>query len=262
MLVVSGHDPTGGAGVQADIAAAFDSGVAASTLITALTVQSVANSRRVEAVAVDLLAEAAQQLSRDLPFAGIKFGLLPRVQTVQWAARLRRQLPDIPAVADPVLRAGGGGALAEEAVAQTLVAELLPQLTLITPNRAELEALTGTSDPAEGAARLLAGGVDWVLVTGTDSPEAEQPQGRPSGPIEHWLFGADFSTTMEVERLPGRFHGSGCTLSAAIAARLALGQAVPQAVSEALDYCLKRLRAAQPVGSGLYLPSGAPETAI
>lgn len=233
LLVVAGHDPSGGAGVHADIEAAAARGVATCTLITALTVQTSSCALRVEPVDIALLQEACAALRSEFSFDGIKFGLLPTRAAVEFAQEICASMPAAVKVADPVLVAGGGGTLTSDEVPAALLS-LLPHLTLITPNRDELQALTGTDDVKQGAEVLQRAGVPWVLVTGADRDVQKAK-------VVHWLSGADGIQKIEVERLPGHFHGSGCTLAAAVAAEMSKGVPVPQAASIALSYCVDSL---------------------
>lgn len=239
ILVIGGHDPSGGAGIQADIEALAANGVHAMTLITCLTLQDSCNVRAVHPVDPALLARQADLLLTDSSVAAIKIGLLGSREIAATVADLLQSHPGIPVVLDPVLAAGGGSDLAGAALLQSLRERLLPYCDLITPNTPEALRLSGLDTDARTPAcaeRLLDLGADAVLITGTH--EAQEAAG-----IIHRLFRPETPTlSLSSPRLPGEYHGSGCTLAAAITARLAQGEPLEQAVDNALDYTLQTLR--------------------
>lgn len=253
ILALSGHDPTGAAGLQADVETAAAFGVAICALPSALTVQSAADCQQVEPVCADFLGRAADELCAGFEFQALKFGLLPEEGTVRLAARLADQLSAIPVVADPVLIAGGGTAMAR--APECILRELAPRVTLMTPNMAELKLLTGEKTPERGMARLHEAGCRWVLMTATDETAR-----RRQTEIRHLLSGPDQVTEYCVPLLPGRHRGSGCTLATAIAALLAQGEAVPAAVQQAMDYCLQSLEQASEVSAGIHYPLRGPSS--
>jgi hydroxymethylpyrimidine/phosphomethylpyrimidine kinase len=245
VLCISGHDPVGGAGLQADIETLAALGCHAVTAVSCLTVQDTVDVRQVAPVATGLLAAQLEAIRDDLPIAAVKIGLLgdPALAAVVSAA-----LTEIPApvVLDPVLAAGGGTDLAAAGLIQALRA-LLPQVDLLTPNHAEALRLTGATDPEAAAAALLAGGCGAVLLTGADAAtggEVVNRLFRPDRPARDFAW----------PRLPDSYHGSGCTLASACAARLALGDELEAAVEAAQDYTWRALRQAHRPGRGQALP--------
>lgn len=252
LLAVSGYDPTGGAGIQADIETAGACGIAISTLITCLAAQSLHKVHRIEAVSNEWLEIAVAALLNDLTFSGIKFGLLPSNQSIAFACSLCERLPHIPKVCDPVLIASTGDSLTHSTHSAATLHLLAPHLSLITPNRQELEALTGTGDLWRGVDRLHSLQIPWVLVTGTDDVATKK---QNTGWIQHWLSGPDrYRQCFAMPRLAGSYHGSGCTLATAAAAQLALGQPAPQAIQRALQICWNSLTQALEVQKDLFLP--------
>ena len=128
ILVIAGHDPSGGAGIHADIEAIQSTGGFASTLITALTVQ---NSRKVSSfqlTPLELLEQQADALLADYEFQAVKIGMTGSVATVEWIARLLARLPGVPVVLDPVLAAESGGSLAQESLAEAMLEKLAPAI--------------------------------------------------------------------------------------------------------------------------------------
>ncbi|HXF07446.1 MAG TPA: PfkB family carbohydrate kinase [Candidatus Acidoferrales bacterium] len=245
VLVLSGHDPSGGAGQQADIEAIAAQGAHAAVAITCLTVQDTANVRCVEAVAPELIIAQAEAVLADQPVAAIKLGLLGTGAIVTAVAALLARYPAIPVVTDPVLVATGGGRLAADDLIPAVRAALLPRTTVLTPNAPEARALAGIDDLATSAEALRALGAQYVLVTGGDEPGAR---------VENRLHGPEGAQAFTWPRLPGPFHGSGCTLAAALAARLALGESVALAAERAQAYVARTLTAAFRPGRGAAIP--------
>ena len=149
VLALSGHDPTGGAGVQADIEAISAQGCYATSAITCLTVQDTSNVHRLEPVSADLLLAQASALLADLPVSVIKVGLIGNATNAAVIAGLLADWPRIPVVLDPVLSAGGGADLSGDRLIQVMCEQLLQLTTLLTPNRAEARRLSGV-DAAAG----------------------------------------------------------------------------------------------------------------
>jgi hydroxymethylpyrimidine/phosphomethylpyrimidine kinase len=141
VLCFSGHDPTGGAGIQADIEAIRALGAHAATIVTALTVQDSRNVCAVTAIDSEEIRAQAELLFEDLQVAVIKIGLLGSDDNARAIAGLLHKHPEIPVVLDPVLRASGGAALADQPLIDAIVGELLPRTDLITPNLAEARHL-------------------------------------------------------------------------------------------------------------------------
>ena len=246
VAIIAGNDPSGGAGIAADIQAVSALGCHPAPVITALTVQDTINAWRVDPAAPELVTEQAQAVFADLPVKAVKIGLLPTAAIAEAVATLLADHRHIPIVLDPVLVAAGGADLAEAALVEVLLERLLPLATIATPNALEIRRLGGaTGDRTARAAALLARGCRWVLVKGAD----EDTPG-----VENVLFGEGFETAYRWRRLPESYHGSGCTLASAIAALLARGQAVPVAVQEAQRYTDEALREGYRPGGGQWVP--------
>ncbi|MDE1887451.1 MAG: hydroxymethylpyrimidine/phosphomethylpyrimidine kinase [Gammaproteobacteria bacterium] len=248
ILVIAGNDPSGGAGLTADTQAITALGAHPAPVVTALTVQDTVNAYHVEGVATKLVVAQAEAVLQDMPVAAIKLGLLATAGTGKAVAQLLRTHPGIPVVLDPVLVAAGGAALAEEALVTVYLEELLRLATVATPNAAESRRFAPrAADAAARAAQLLARGAAHVLVKGADEATPEVTNtfySREGGPqVFTW------------PRLPGNYHGSGCTLASAIAALLAQGHAVPQAVAEAQAYTWKALQQGWRLGRGQTIPN-------
>jgi hydroxymethylpyrimidine/phosphomethylpyrimidine kinase len=239
VLSFAATDPTGGAGLQADVLTLAALGCHPLSVATAVTVQDTHGVARVEALEAQLVAEQAARLLAELAVAAFKIGVIASAANAQAIAALLAAHPRVPVVLDPVLASGRGDALADAATREALREALVPRATVLTPNTLEAHALGGV-------AACLARGCRYVLVTGT---HAETPE------VVNTLHSAQgVEREDRWPRLPGSFHGSGCTLAAAIAARLAHGDPVPAAVRAAQDYTWRALeRGFRPAG-GQYLP--------
>lgn len=247
-MAFSGHDPTGGAGVQADIEALASMGCHAAPVITALTVQDTRNVMEVTAVDTALLIGQARAVLEDMNVAVFKVGLLGSVQTVEAIHSLLRDYPGVPLVLDTVLQSGSGKPLADEEIIEAMRTLLFPLTTVLTPNSREARQLAPAGDDLDACAQaLMDAGCDYVLITGSHEATPR---------VVNRLYGNrrhidDFSW----ERLPESYHGSGCTLAAAIAGLLAHGMEPLTAVLEAQEYTWETLRQGYRVGMGQPVPN-------
>jgi len=250
VLCIAGHDPSGGAGIIADVQAVTALGCHPLTVITSLTVQDSRNVLAVEAVDTALMARQLDLLIQDSRIDAIKIGLVGAPDQVPLLVRVIRKL-DVPVVIDPVLRAGGGGDLAGAAVQQALVEQLMPLATVSTPNAIEARRLAGRDDTDASAAALLAQGCASLLITGGDEP-------TPGWVHNQWHVAGREPRRWDWPRLPEGFHGSGCTLASAIAARLALGDALEPALDHAQRWVHDALSRAYAIGQGRRIPNRLP----
>ena len=251
VLILAGHDPTGGAGLVADSEAVAACGGWGVTIPTALTVQSCRDVKRVVPVPARLVREMGDALD-EFAIAAIKVGLIASVDVLDSVVDIVRAHPGVPVVVDPVLKAGGGSELSTDALLDAFRARLLPLVDILTPNRLELARLAGsdaTDDPAR-AAQLLALGCRAILVTGTDAPEAEVPVDQ----VQQVLYSGEQSIRWQWPRLSGHYHGSGCTLAAALAARLAGGEPLQIACEQAQSFTWQALANGWRPGSHQSLP--------
>jgi hydroxymethylpyrimidine/phosphomethylpyrimidine kinase len=234
VLCIGGHDPCGGAGIVADAEAIQAAGAFAVTVISALTDQDTCGLRRIYPQPHEQVEAQCRTLIADSTPRAIKIGLLGSSRIVRMLSSLLDEHPALPVVLDPVLASGTGQSFVDAALLNQIQHHLLPQSTLVTPNLPEARALTGATTPADCAARLLSDGAQWVLVTGTHD-DTEHVTNR--------LYGQEnCRREWEWPRLPGEYHGSGCTLASAIAARLAWGIPLEEAVASAQDYTWRSLR--------------------
>ncbi len=250
VLVIAGNDPSGGAGLAADIQAITALGAHPAPVAAALTVQDTRNVSRVVALEPALVAEQARSVLADLPVAAVKLGLLASAAVGHAVAGLLRAHGPVHVVVDPVLKASGGGVLAEEALLEVYLKELFPLATLVTPNADEARRLAPqAADGPHRAQALLATGAGHVLLKGADEATPE---------VHNSLFGAAGREDYSWPRLPGVYHGSGCTLASAVAALLARGEPLPAAVREAQRYTWEALKHGWPLGKGRPIPNRQP----
>ncbi|MDY0205601.1 MAG: bifunctional hydroxymethylpyrimidine kinase/phosphomethylpyrimidine kinase [Pseudomonas sp.] len=251
VLCLSGHDPVGGAGLQADIEALIAQNCHATPVITALTIQDTVNVSDFKILDHDWVIAQAQAILQDMHISAIKLGMLGSLEMVDTVAEIIQKLPDTPFVCDPVLRAGGGGALGKDEVGYALRSKLMPLSTIVTPNLPEARILAELPNgSADECAEVLLKHCHHLLITGGHGDEHE---------VHNRLYCADGSThTFTCARLPGEYHGSGCTLASALAGRLALGQELISAVEFALNYTWRTLRDAEAPGRGQYIPRRLP----
>ena len=248
VLCFSGLDPSGGAGLQADIEAIGQSGAHAAIACTALTVQ---NSQQVfgfTATPKDLLLAQANAVVQDLPITCVKSGMLGTTDNIAGLAVFLREHPNYLYVLDPVLVANSGGSLGNQETLVKAFVELIPLATLITPNTVELRALTGEQDLEQAAQKLFAMGAQAVLVKGghEDTPDF----------IRNALYiKGELISESQCPRLDGEYHGSGCSLASYIAGRLALGDDLKVAVHHAEVWLFGALTSAEtPVPNGQKIP--------
>lgn len=251
VLVLSGHDPTGGAGLVADSEAIAACGGWAMTVPTALTVQDCRDVQAVYPLSGAQIRETAAALS-SLPVAAIKVGLIASVDSLMAVMEIIRQRPGIPVIVDPVIKAGGGAQLSDAELVDAFCEQLLPQTDIVIPNRYELARLAGgdSVDDTQRATAVLQLGCQAVLVTGTDDPVAGTDPAR----VVHTLHRPDGDRQWQWPRLDGSYHGSGCTLAAALAARLATGERMVSACEQAQSFTWQALRHGWQPGKDQYLP--------
>lgn len=253
VLIIAGNDPSGGAGVTADTQAVSALGCHPAPVISALTVQDSLNAYRVSTVEPDLVAQQAATVLDDVPVGAIKLGMLGNSEIGEAVASVLDSHPEIPVVLDPVLVAAGGARLAEDNLIQVLKERLLPLSTIITPNASEARSLApDTGSAAERAQHLIGLGAPWVLHKGADEDTPD---------VDNALFGpGGFREDFRWERLPEQYHGSGCTLASAVAARLALGDEPADAVRRAQAWTWEALSAGWRPGKGQYIPNRLPRS--
>jgi len=246
-------DPSGGAGLQADILTISSMGCHPLLAVTAITVQDTSGVEDVLAMDPEWVVDQARAMLEDVPVAAFKIGMLGSVENIAAIAEILADYPDIPLVLDPVLASGRGDELANDDMLDAMCELLIPQTTIITPNSIEARRLALDEDNEEDdpsldecAKRILRMGCEYVLITGTHE---QTPKVINTLYAERGILRSD-----SWARLPGIYHGSGCTLSAAIAALLAQNVDVQEAVKEAQEYTWQTLRSGFRPGMGQHIP--------
>ncbi len=252
VLVFAASDPSSGAGIQADLLTLASLGCHPVTALTALTVQDTVGVQSVHPVSAELLEQQARTVLEDMPVAAFKIGVLGSVENVVAVAEILSDYPDIPLIFDPVLASGRGDEFSGEEIISAMRELLLPQTTLLTPNAPEARRLAENDDD-DGepsievcAQRLIEMGAQYVLITGTHE---STPQ------VINTLYGTEGVIRRDNwERLPGSYHGSGCTLASAIAGCIAGGASIEDAVRDAQDYTWQTLANGFRAGMGQFIP--------
>ena len=244
VLVFSGLDPSGAAGIAADIETINQFGLTPLPIITTLTVQ---NTQRVDSLEVtkdSLLERQFNLINEDISFNTVKIGLLGSSSQIIAISKLLKDRKRLNIVLDPILISGTDENLSSIEMIEAMKSELLPLCLLLTPNLAELNVLApGLSEQAAVASLNC----PWVLVTTSDSSEVQ---------IEHRLYHeSKLVKKFTYDKLPNKFHGSGCTLSSAISALIASGEDVDVACKKALQYTYQCLLSAKKIGKMQYHPN-------
>jgi len=249
VLTVAGFDPCSGAGITADIKTIAAHGCYGVACITALTVQSTAGVRRVEAVDAGLVAETLTELASDIEIAAVHIGMLGSGKVVRAVAEflIAHKMPNI--VLDPILKSSSGADLLDATGARLLTEKLLPLATVVTPNIDEASVLTGltVTDPEQmraAARELHEMGAAAVVVTG--------------GHLEKAIDLLSFTTKRGIEQelfksarlRSNSTHGTGCAFATSVACHLAMGRGLPEAVLLAKAYVAAAISNAHPVGRG------------
>ncbi len=251
VLVFAATDPSGGAGIQADVLTLASMGCHPLSVITAITVQDSSGVEGVMPIDADWVSDQARSILEDIPVAAFKIGVLGSAENVAAIAEIVADYPEIPLVLDPVLASGRGDEFANEETLAAIREMLIPQCTIITPNTPELRRLAQEDDDDEGrieklALRLIEMGAEFVLVTGTHEATPDV--------INSLYFEKGLLRSDNWQRLPGSFHGSGCTLASALAATVARGLDISEAVREAQEYTWQTLKFGYRPGMGQFIP--------
>ena len=247
VMSFSGNDPTGGAGIQADIEAISSMGARVAPVITALTVQDTQNVKYFSATDAKMVAEQARVILEDIPVAAFKIGMVGSIENINAIHTILHDYHDIPIIIDPIISAGGGMSLASEEMALAYSDLLFPLTNLVTPNSNEVRLLAPEADSLDACAQeLMDDGCEYVLLTGTHEATEQ---------VINSFYGHHKKIEVSCwQRLPNSYHGSGCTLTSAIAGLIACGQSIPDAVSLAQKYAWQSLVDGYQSGMGQYHP--------
>ena len=248
VMCFSGLDSTGGAGIQADIETLFSIGCHCAPVVTALTVQNTHNVISFMATNASILIQQSRAVLEDLPVQCFKIGLLGSVEAVEIIYTLLKDFSSIPVVLDPILVAGGGFEFGNDELRDAIRNLLIPLTTVLTPNTGEIMKLAPSSDSPDACANeILELGCQNVLLTGTHARTTE-------------VINRFYSTHQETilynwPRLEGSYHGSGCTLAAALAGNLAHQLSPREAIQNAQHFTWDSLRQSCRIGFGQPVPN-------
>lgn len=247
VMTIAGHDPSGGAGIQADMEAISYTDCHPVSVISCLTVQDTRNVQRIQIVDPDFMLQQARTLLADMSIDVIKLGLLGSIETIEAVSQLLAEFPKIPVVFDPVLAAGGGTKLSTEQLISSIKEQLLPKITLLTPNIPEAIQLGIAEQNADNGAIFLSGqGCENILITGTHSDTEK---------VHNSLYcKGELVNQSSWKRLEHEYHGSGCTLASNIAGWLAHGFSLQYAVGKGQEFTWNSLKKAQRLGQGQLIP--------
>lgn len=247
-LSIAGSDPSGGAGIQADLKTFSARGVYGMCAITALTAQNTTGVSGVHLVPPAFVADQIRAVFADVRVGAVKIGMIANAEIANAVADVLQDHTDIPIVLDPVMIAKGGHSLLEPDAATAMKTRLLPLANILTPNLPEAASLLGQSEAktraeieAQGRALLLLG-PDAVLMKGGHLQGGDSPDLLISKSSTTWFEGKRIDTK--------NTHGTGCTLSAAIAAEIAKGVEINAAISNAKTYLLGAISAADDLQIG------------
>ena len=248
VLSIAGSDSGGGAGIQADLKTLSAFGVFGMTAITAVTVQNTEGVEGFEAISPATVGAQISAVATDIGVDAAKTGMLANAPIVEAVASAVRDAGIATLVVDPVFVSKHGHRLLEEDAVGALRTLILPLATIVTPNLPEAEGLAGvvveTRDDMRRAADAILGlGAGWVIVKGGHLSDDRAADLLVHGGGEEWLDGERIDTP--------NTHGTGCTLSSALAARLALGDDVPEAARAAKAFVTEAIRHALPLGHGI-----------
>lgn len=256
VLSFAANDPSGGAGIQADLLAIASMGCHPLPVITAITVQDTAGVEEIYPLDAEWIVNQARTVLEDMPVHAFKLGLLGSVEIIAAIAEIASDYPQIPIIMDPVLASGRGDELTTEDMIDAMCNLLFPQVTLLTPNSLEARRLASYDDDEddeyehlaldECAFQLIDMGCEYVLITGTHENTKQ---------VANTLFSTEGIVRRdEWKRLPHSYHGSGCTLASAIASSIANGMTIDESVYTAQQYTWHTLDESFRPGMGQNIP--------
>lgn len=247
-LTIAGSDCSGGAGIQADLKTFAAHGVYGMSAITAVVAENTCRVLRIQDVTPQVIQDQITAVFEDLPVNAVKVGMLSNQQSMTAVADSLLHYRPKRVVIDPVMVAKGGCSLMAQTALDTLIQKMIPLATVLTPNIPEAEEITGMSlgskeSLQEACRKIHHMGAQYVLLKGGHLAEDQD--------AEDLLFDGSSFYSYVTKRIPTKnTHGTGCTFSSAIAANLALGKSVPEAVDAAKQYVTMAIAHALPLGKG------------
>ena len=253
VMTFSATDPTGGAGLQADILTISSLGCHPVSISTGFTVQDTIGVNKLIPIASDLVNDQARLILEDMEVEIFKLGLLGSKENITTIAEIISDYPEIPLIIDPVLASGRGDEFSDIEARNMMMELLFPESLLITPNSLEARQLVSNEDEPSDlsievcARRLKEMGCENILITGTHE--------NTENVINTLYSSSNQITPYHWDRLPGSYHGSGCTLTSAISAYYALGLSIEEAVEEAQHFTWQALKNGFKPGMGQLIPN-------
>jgi hydroxymethylpyrimidine/phosphomethylpyrimidine kinase len=250
-LTIAGSDSSGGAGIQGDLKTFAALGVYGTSAVTAITAQNTTGILALEPVSADLVIAQIEAIAGDIELHAVKTGMLANAAIVEAVAAAVEELELPNVIVDPVLGSTSGTALLDRDGVQMLISDLLPRARVVTPNIPEAEALSGRrihsgDDAREAARRIHALGPSAVVITGGHAPTAND--GRESTVVDLLFDGREFIEFRTVRIAGPNTHGTGCAFASALAAYLARGDGLPQAVEQAQRFVAGAIGAGIAIG--------------
>ena len=251
-LTIAGLDPSGGAGIIADIKTFSAFGCFAAAAVSSVTFQNTVGVFGAEHQTADSVRRQVEPIFEDYDVAAVKTGMLPTREVIKETGRLIAHAGNLPLVVDPVVRSTSGFDLIDDAALRVLIEVLFPLSLLITPNRPEAERIarmkiTSRQDIHSAASAMRSMGAKNVLIKGG---HIDDQSGDTRKAVDHLFIGSDMHL-LEADYIDSSAtHGTGCTLAAAITANLALGKDLVDAVSIAKDFVTRAIRTAPMLGHG------------
>lgn len=247
VLTIAGSDSSGGAGIQADIKTFSAHEVFGMSIITAVTAQNTEGVFAVQDITPDIIQKQIEVIFDDIPVDGVKIGMVSKTETIKIIADTLKKYSVKNLVVDPVMISKSGYHLLEPEAREALIDHLLPMATVVTPNLPEAEVITGlkvsTIEDMKKAAKLIFDmGPKYVLVKG----------GHLEGEAVDILYDGSTFTYYSSPRINTiNTHGTGCTLSSAIAANLGKGLNIPEAIDGAKEYITRAIQESFSIGKGV-----------
>lgn len=249
-LTIAGSDSGGGAGIQADIKTFVALQCYGASVITALTAQNTARVSAVFDVSAEFIGEQIDAIFEDIPIAAVKTGMLPSAPIVEMTATKLREHAVANVVVDPVMVTTHGQRLIDDKAADAIKSQLLPLATVVTPNITEARILSGAPDDADNSLAAIEAMARAIMRLGSSAVLIKGGHGDGSDCVDVLFDGASVQHFSSPRIDTKNTHGTGCTLSAAIAAFLARGESVADATRMSKDYITEALAAAFPLGKG------------
>jgi hydroxymethylpyrimidine/phosphomethylpyrimidine kinase len=248
VLTIAGSDSGGGAGIQADLKTFAAHGVFGTSAVTALTAQNTLGVQGVFEIPADFVGRQIDSIARDIGADAVKIGMISNAGIIEVVTAKIAEYSLLPLVLDPVMVAKGGDSLLRDDAKEALIRILLPAVTIVTPNLPEAEvlcgfAISGIDDMHRAARAILALGPKAVVVKGGHLADRHES-------VDVFYDGKDFMEFTAVRVKSKNTHGTGCTFSSAIAASLALGLPLREAVKSAKDYVSHIIAASVDLGIG------------